>query len=295
VGAELRRKMDGEEEEDLADQEEQDPEEHEDVEEEVEDEQAASSSSEQDPESASSDSDAEAGPQERAPSSLNPATESLLLSAPRTHKVEAAAGLTAAEVGQRVLAQASPAPNPAYSSDAIWQFEDDRQKLEPAEKEEADEPDEWAMGWGSWVGQGIQPRKKKRDHSPKQEAKKAKKDFDPSVIKVSVAPSAKYTVKKVPFPYTSAEQYEADIATPSGKEWNAKLAFDALKQPGVIVRSGAYIDPIKYVEPEDPKGSSKSEVRGKAGAKTGSGSGKQRAMAARKGLSKKRPQHKQKK
>lgn len=75
-----------------------------------------------------------------------------------------------------------------------------------------------------------------------------------TIVKADAPPPSKYLVAAVPFPYTSAEQYEADLALPVGQEWNSRLAHDALKMPDVIVRSGVYLEPARrahWKQPDD--------------------------------------------
>lgn len=90
-------------------------------------------------------------------------------------------------------------------------------------------------------------------------------------------------MSKLPFPYTSAEQYEADLAQPVGKEWNARLAFDRLAMPDVIVRSGTYIAPIEYVAPADDDGNGTDSKKQKQK--------KQKRDEARKSSTKRRPKN----
>jgi U3 small nucleolar RNA-associated protein 14 len=116
-------------------------------------------------------------------------------------------------------------------------------------------------GWGSWTGEGIEEKPNKPIRQPR--TTPHKRDYSETVIRVEQPQPAKYSVTSVPFPYTSAAQYEADLAQPVGKEWNARLAFDALKRPDVIVRSGVYIAPIQYVEPDGGDGKTKKKKKAK--------------------------------
>ncbi len=106
------------------------------------------------------------------------------------------------------------------------------------------------QGWGSWTGEGTKPVVKKAP-AKKKKIGPARRDYSETVIKVEEKTLDKYSVAHVPFPYTSAAQYEADLALPVGKEWNAQLAFDALKMPNLIVRAGVFLEPIKHQLGED--------------------------------------------
>lgn len=52
-------------------------------------------------------------------------------------------------------------------------------------------------------------------------------------------------VDRVPFPFTSREQYERAMRNPLGAEWNTGAAFANLTRPDVTFKMGQLIDPIK--------------------------------------------------
>lgn len=68
--------------------------------------------------------------------------------------------MSAQLVGARVTSQAEPAPIDMVS-DAVWQFEEDRKKLEPDPQDKADAKPDASLGWGSWTGEGIVTKPKK--------------------------------------------------------------------------------------------------------------------------------------
>lgn len=117
-------------------------------------------------------------------------------------------------------------------------------------------------------GEGVRqrPKRKKRAKKARKSDGAVAKDYSETTIVTESKPGDKYVVSSVPFPYTSAEQYEAALATPLGKEWNARLAFDNLTRPEVIVRAGVYLEPMAYVKPEDDD-NGKNDDDAKAGTK----------------------------
>lgn len=68
-------------------------------------------------------------------------------------------------------------------------------------------------------------------------------------------------VAELPFPYTDPRQYEADMAQPLGKDFNARLAFEDLKRPDVKVQVGAYLKPAQYVESKERKTKSEKKAQ----------------------------------
>lgn len=51
-------------------------------------------------------------------------------------------------------------------------------------------------------------------------------------------------MKKIPFPYSTAEQFEAVMAQPVCREWNTETAHRELTKPKVILKAGRVIKPI---------------------------------------------------
>jgi U3 small nucleolar RNA-associated protein 14 len=62
-----------------------------------------------------------------------------------------------------------------------------------------------------------------------------------------------FQTAQVPYPFTSKEQYEAHMALPLGRDFNAGLAFVDLQKPEVVVRRGSYVKPIEFVAPDEKK------------------------------------------
>jgi hypothetical protein len=58
--------------------------------------------------------------------------------------------------------------------------------------------------------------------------------------------AVKYLVPTVPFPYKSAEEYEATLENPIGREWNRVHTHEDQILPAVITRPGQIIEPITF-------------------------------------------------
>lgn len=133
---------------------------------------------------------------------------------------------------------------------------DDKQKELIQEAFEIDEMDEvaaeeWAKeqqekaqkvpkslsGWGSWFGSGIRakpslsvPQVFKTDKVMENDERDKR--------------AAKYLVKKIPFPFKSARQFDAVHKIPIGKEWNSKRVYQKQIAPEILTRDGEIIQPI---------------------------------------------------
>lgn len=92
-------------------------------------------------------------------------------------------------------------------------------------------------GWGNWAGLDI----------------KEPEVFKPKVYKADKVlvnedrntKATKYLVKKLPFPYKSARQFEAVHNIPLGKDWNSLSVHRNLISPDILTTSGTVIDPIR--------------------------------------------------
>ena len=57
-----------------------------------------------------------------------------------------------------------------------------------------------------------------------------------------------FKVSELPFPFANADQFEAIIQQPLGREWNPETAFRRLNQPKVRTRIGVRIEPLDKEE-----------------------------------------------
>lgn len=92
---------------------------------------------------------------------------------------------------------------------------------------------------GSWGGTGTKkapPKpyliKKIAGVDPKSRA-----DYNKAHVIISEKrdkKAAKYTVKDLPYPYTSKAQFEQSMDTPLGTEWNTRVGFQRGTLPKVV-------------------------------------------------------------
>ena len=119
---------------------------------------------------------------------------------------------------------------------------------------QADAPQEQDVtlpGWGSWGGKGVRHRQKKHPALIKKIDgldPSRRKDFGMEHVMINERQdkkASKYKAKDLPFPYTSAAQYEAAMRTPLGSEWNTRTQHQRLTMPRVTTKMGQRIDPIQ--------------------------------------------------
>jgi U3 small nucleolar RNA-associated protein 14 len=111
-------------------------------------------------------------------------------------------------------------------------------------------------GWGSWAGDGIRVSKRQvaREQKAKQIAREAKQKAlagrkDARLDKVLInerkdKKAAKFTVKDVPYPFTSREEYEAAMRNPLGSDWNTSQVTNVLTAPKIMKHAGTTIAPL---------------------------------------------------
>ncbi|XP_067676071.1 U3 small nucleolar RNA-associated protein 14 homolog A-like [Haliotis asinina] len=107
-------------------------------------------------------------------------------------------------------------------------------------------------GWGEWGGTGLKPsRKKKKRFTLKGPDAAPRRDRDLGNVIISEKLDdaiAKHQVSRLPFPYTSPQQFEQSIRAPVGKNWNPETAFRKMIQPKVLTKLGTVIKPIDKSE-----------------------------------------------
>ena len=94
---------------------------------------------------------------------------------------------------------------------------------------------------GAWGGRGV-----KKSRNPKKFIKKVagidvakRHDFGKSNVIISEKKdkkAAKYQTKDLPYPYTSAAQYEASLSQAVGTEWATRTTHQKLTMPRVVVK-----------------------------------------------------------
>ncbi|KAE9045245.1 hypothetical protein PR003_g501 [Phytophthora rubi] len=111
-------------------------------------------------------------------------------------------------------------------------------------------------GWGSWAGDGVRVSKRQiaREQKAKVVAREAKQKAlagrkDARLEKVLInekkdKKAAKFTVKDVPYPFTSRAEYEAAMRNPLGSDWNTSQVTNVLTAPKIMKRAGTAIAPL---------------------------------------------------
>lgn len=132
--------------------------------------------------------------------------------------------------------------------DVTLDFARDKQRAirQDAPREESTE----LPGWGAWGGKGARRKPKKHEHVRKlpglDPTQRKDRAMDNVIINERLdKKAAKYKAKDLPFPYTSASQYEAAMRQPIGSEWNTRTQHQRLTLPRVTTKMGQRIDPIQ--------------------------------------------------
>ncbi|KAG6952106.1 hypothetical protein JG688_00013420 [Phytophthora aleatoria] len=123
-------------------------------------------------------------------------------------------------------------------------------------------------GWGSWAGDGVRVSKRQvaREQKAKEVAREAKQKAlagrkDARLERVLInekkdKKAAKFTVKDVPYPFTSRAEYEAAMRNPLGSDWNTSQVTNVLTAPKIMKHAGTSIAPL-VLSKEDRKQSKK--------------------------------------
>ncbi|KAK5995003.1 U3 small nucleolar RNA-associated protein 14 [Cladobotryum mycophilum] len=133
--------------------------------------------------------------------------------------------------------------------DVVAEFE--REKDQVAEEDDDKIIDNTLPGWGSWVGDGVSNREKKRHQGrflTKVEGIKKKDRKDAKLEKViinekRVKKNDRYLASQLPHPFESRQQYERSLRLPVGPEWMTKETFQDSTKPRVLMKQGV-ITPI---------------------------------------------------
>ncbi|CAH0016451.1 unnamed protein product [Clonostachys rhizophaga] len=128
--------------------------------------------------------------------------------------------------------------------DVVGEFE--REKEEVAEQDDDKVIDNTLPGWGSWVGDGVSNREKKRHQGrflTKVEGIKKNDRKDAKLDKViinekRIKKNDRYLASQLPHPFESRQQYERSLQQPVGPEWQTKETFQDSTKPRVIMKQG---------------------------------------------------------
>ncbi|RYP76492.1 hypothetical protein DL771_001726 [Monosporascus sp. 5C6A] len=119
--------------------------------------------------------------------------------------------------------------------DVVAEFE--REKREVEEEDDDKVIDNTLPGWGSWVGDGVSSREKRRHQGrflTKQEGVRQKKDRRDAKL----SNSEKYMASQLPHVYESKLQYERSLRLPLGPEFQTKETFQDVTKPRVLLKQG---------------------------------------------------------
>ncbi|KAI8965174.1 small-subunit processome [Daldinia sp. FL1419] len=128
--------------------------------------------------------------------------------------------------------------------DVVAEFEQEKADIE--EEDDDKVIDNTLPGWGSWVGDGVSNREKKRHQGrflTKQEGIKKKDRKDAGIQNVIVnekriKKNDKFMASQLPHPYESRLQYERALRLPVGPEWMTKETFQEATKPRVLMKQG---------------------------------------------------------
>ncbi|KAM0439818.1 hypothetical protein ACHAPT_000915 [Fusarium lateritium] len=128
--------------------------------------------------------------------------------------------------------------------DVVGEFE--REKADVAEEDDDKIIDNTLPGWGSWVGDGVSAKEKKRHQGrflTKVEGIKKKDRKDTKLDKViinekRVKKNDRYLASQLPHPFESRQQYERSLRLPVGPEWMTKETFQESTKPRVLMKQG---------------------------------------------------------
>ncbi|KID67562.1 Utp14 protein, partial [Metarhizium hybridum] len=121
-----------------------------------------------------------------------------------------------------------------------------REKGEIAEADDDKVIDNTLPGWGSWVGDGVSNREKKRHQGrfvTKVEGIKKKDRKDAKLERViinekRIKKNDRYLATQLPHPFESRAQYERSLRLPVGPEWMTKETFQDSTKPRVLMKQG---------------------------------------------------------
>lgn len=133
----------------------------------------------------------------------------------------------------------------AFAGDDVYE-EFAAEKADLADEQDDKIIDNTLPGWGSWVGEGVSNREKKRHTGRfltkvKGVQKKDRKDakLDRVIINEKrVKKNDAYLASHLPHPFESVEQYERSLRLPVGSEWMTKETFQENTKPRVIIKPG---------------------------------------------------------
>lgn len=130
--------------------------------------------------------------------------------------------------------------------DIVANFEQERD-----DERRKNEPEDVVLtlpGWGSWGGNGIQPRKQRTKKLilkfPVVEPRKEENKGHVIIVDNDNRKLRDHQVSQLPFPFTSVADYEASIRAPIGRDFVPAVAHQLMTRPAVQTQLGAIIQPM---------------------------------------------------
>eukprot|EP00835_Amoeboradix_gromovi_P003827 NODE_269_length_12236_cov_0.516932.p1 type:complete len:596 gc:universal NODE_269_length_12236_cov_0.516932:6510-8297(+) len=131
--------------------------------------------------------------------------------------------------------------------DAADEFKKEKKEIEDHEGDKV--IDLTLPGWGTWGGLNSKPRLQNiKTKTVKGISKASRHDRKREKVIIREKRSKlvdKYLIKKIPYPYKSAKEYEGVLNCPSGKEWNTHNNYAKVNKPRVETRLGKIIMPLR--------------------------------------------------
>lgn len=150
--------------------------------------------------------------------------------------------------GRRAFEQKDLVARAFAGDNVVGEFEE--LKRREIEADAPREEDTTLPGWGSWGGAGTKKAPAK-PHLIKKIAgidPKSRADHNKAHVIISEKrdkKAAKYTIKDLPYPYTSKAQFEQNMDTPLGTEWNTRVGFQRGTLPKIVKKMGTVINPLE--------------------------------------------------
>jgi U3 small nucleolar RNA-associated protein 14 len=148
----------------------------------------------------------------------------------------------------------------AFAGDDDLEAQFTTEKTEVVHSEDEKFEDDTLAGWGTWVGEGLSSRERKRDQATlkrrreklvrrKEEGIKPKDRKDAHLANVIISQkriksNAGYLATQLPFPFKTRAEYERSIRMPVGGEWNVTRSFQENTKPRVMVKQGRVVEPM---------------------------------------------------
>ncbi|OAA51790.1 Utp14 protein [Metarhizium rileyi] len=128
--------------------------------------------------------------------------------------------------------------------DVVAQFAHEKDQVANADDDKI--VDKTLPGWGSWVGEGVSNREKKRHEGrflTKVSGVKRKDRKDAKLDKVIISEKRikkndRYLATQLPHPFESRDQYERSLRLPVGPEWMTKETFQNSTKPRILMKQG---------------------------------------------------------